>query len=155
MNCDFENFVFCNAGMGGLQPPYQVVSSHARFDAVLWIGKPTSRHEDVVCNRKNKIVRKSAFWIGEFESRIFLSKHVGFESRELIGCSHVLLNLVTLTMPTTCFWMVRYTDPFPRLGICGTHLKSSIQEIVDEVAPIKKAPVWGWGPIHSNVTSLD
>ena len=27
-----------------------------------------------------------------------------------------------------------------RLGICGTHLKSSIQDIVDEVAPIKKAP---------------
>ena len=42
-----------------------------------------------------------------------------------------------------------------RLGICGTHLKSSIQDIVDEVAPIKKAPLWGWGPIHSKVTSLD
>ena len=27
-----------------------------------------------------------------------------------------------------------------RLGIRGTHLKSSIQDIVDEVAPIKKAP---------------
>jgi hypothetical protein len=26
------------------------------------------------------------------------------------------------------------------LGICGTHLKSSIQDIVDEVAPIKKPP---------------
>ena len=42
-----------------------------------------------------------------------------------------------------------------RLGIRGTHLKSSIQDIVDEVAPINKAPLWGWGPIHSNVTSLD
>ena len=41
------------------------------------------------------------------------------------------------------------------LGIRGTHLKSSIQDIVDEVAPIKKAPLWGWGPIHSNVMSLD
>jgi hypothetical protein len=29
------------------------------------------------------------------------------------------------------------------LGIRGTHLKSSIQDIVDEVAPIKKAPLWG------------
>ena len=28
------------------------------------------------------------------------------------------------------------------LGIRGTHLKSSIQDIVDEVAPIKKAPLW-------------
>ena len=26
---------------------------------------------------------------------------------------------------------------------------------VDEVAPLKKAPLWGWGPIHSNVMSLD
>ena len=41
------------------------------------------------------------------------------------------------------------------LGIRGTHLKPSIQDIVDEVAPIKKAHLWGWGPIHSNVTSLD
>jgi hypothetical protein len=30
-----------------------------------------------------------------------------------------------------------------RLGIRGTHLKSSIQDIMDEVAPIKKAPLWG------------
>jgi hypothetical protein len=30
-----------------------------------------------------------------------------------------------------------------RLGIRGTHLKSSIQDIVDEVAPIKKALLWG------------
>ena len=29
------------------------------------------------------------------------------------------------------------------LGIRGTHFKSSIQDIVDEVAPIKKAPHWG------------
>jgi hypothetical protein len=29
------------------------------------------------------------------------------------------------------------------MGIHGTHLKSSIQDIVDEVAPIKKAPLWG------------
>ena len=29
------------------------------------------------------------------------------------------------------------------LGIRGTHLKSFIQDIVDEVAPIKKAPLWG------------
>ena len=42
-----------------------------------------------------------------------------------------------------------------RRGIRGTHLESFIQDIVDEVAPIKKAPLWGWGPIHSNVTSLD
>ena len=41
------------------------------------------------------------------------------------------------------------------LGIRGTQVKSSIQDIVDEVAPIKKKPLWGWGPIHSNVTSLD
>ena len=41
------------------------------------------------------------------------------------------------------------------LGIRGTHLISSIQDIVDEVAPIRKAPLWGWGPIHSSVTSLD
>ena len=41
------------------------------------------------------------------------------------------------------------------LGIRGTEVKSSIQDIVDEVAPIKKSPLWGWGPIHSNVTSLD
>jgi hypothetical protein len=40
------------------------------------------------------------------------------------------------------------------LGIRGTQVKSSIQDIVDEVAPIKKAPLWGWGPIHSNVMSL-
>ena len=33
--------------------------------------------------------------------------------------------------------------PYIRLGIRGTHLKSSIQDIVDEVAPIKKAPLWG------------
>ena len=32
----------------------------------------------------------------------------------------------------------------PWRGICGTHLESSIQDIVDEVAPIKKkAPLWG------------
>ena len=31
------------------------------------------------------------------------------------------------------------------LGIRGTHLKSSIQNIVDEVAPIKKVPLWGEG----------
>ena len=30
-----------------------------------------------------------------------------------------------------------------RLGIRGTQVKSSIQDIVDEVAPIKKAPLWG------------
>ena len=41
------------------------------------------------------------------------------------------------------------------LGIRGTQVKSSIQDIVDEVAPIKKFPLWGWGPIHLNVTSLD
>jgi hypothetical protein len=29
------------------------------------------------------------------------------------------------------------------LGIRGTQVKSSIQDIVDEVAPIKKAPLWG------------
>ena len=29
------------------------------------------------------------------------------------------------------------------LGVRGTQLKSSIQDIVDEVAPIKKAPLWG------------
>ena len=29
------------------------------------------------------------------------------------------------------------------LGIRGTHLKSSIQDIVDEVAPIKKSPPMG------------
>ena len=29
------------------------------------------------------------------------------------------------------------------LRIRGTHLKSSIQDIVDEVAPIKKASLWG------------
>jgi hypothetical protein len=29
------------------------------------------------------------------------------------------------------------------MGIRGTHLKSSIQDIVDEVAPIKKASLWG------------
>jgi hypothetical protein len=28
------------------------------------------------------------------------------------------------------------------LGIRGTQVKSSIQDIVDEVAPIKKAPLW-------------
>ena len=28
-------------------------------------------------------------------------------------------------------------------GIRGTHLKASIQDIMDEVAPIKKAPLWG------------
>jgi hypothetical protein len=32
---------------------------------------------------------------------------------------------------------------FGRLGIRGTHLKSSIQDIVDEVAPIKKKPPYG------------
>jgi hypothetical protein len=32
---------------------------------------------------------------------------------------------------------------FTRLGIRGTQVKSSIQEIVDEVAPIKKATLWG------------
>ena len=47
------------------------------------------------------------------------------------------------------------SQPIWGLGIRGTHLKSSIQDIVDEVAPIKKAPLWGWGPIHSNVTALD
>ena len=31
---------------------------------------------------------------------------------------------------------------FERLGIRGTQVKSSIQDIVDEVAPIKKAPLW-------------
>jgi len=30
--------------------------------------------------------------------------------------------------------------PLFGLGIRGTHLKSSIQDIVDEVAPVKKAP---------------
>jgi hypothetical protein len=30
-----------------------------------------------------------------------------------------------------------------RLEIHGTQVKSSIQDIVDEVAPIKKAPLWG------------
>ena len=34
-------------------------------------------------------------------------------------------------------------------------LRPSIQDIVDEVAPIQKAPLWDWGPIHSNVMSLD
>jgi hypothetical protein len=29
------------------------------------------------------------------------------------------------------------------LGIRGTQVESSIQDIVDEVAPIKKAPLWG------------
>jgi hypothetical protein len=29
------------------------------------------------------------------------------------------------------------------LGIRGTQVKSSIQDIVDEVASIKKAPLWG------------
>jgi hypothetical protein len=31
---------------------------------------------------------------------------------------------------------------FIGLGIRGTQVKSSIQDIVDEVAPIKKAPLW-------------
>ena len=30
-----------------------------------------------------------------------------------------------------------------RRGIRGTHLEPSIQDIVDEVAPIKEAPLWG------------
>jgi hypothetical protein len=29
------------------------------------------------------------------------------------------------------------------LGIRGTQVKSSIQDIVDEVASIKKSPLWG------------
>ena len=29
------------------------------------------------------------------------------------------------------------------LGILCTQVKSSIQDIVDEVAPIQKAPLWG------------
>jgi hypothetical protein len=35
------------------------------------------------------------------------------------------------------------TNNFGWLGIRGTQVKSSIQDIVDEVAPIKKAPLWG------------
>ena len=54
----------------------------------------------------------------------------------------------------TMHWPTVHTI-WTRLGIRGTQVKSSIQDIVDEVAPIKKAPLWGWGPIHSNVTSLD
>jgi hypothetical protein len=41
------------------------------------------------------------------------------------------------------------------LGIRGTQVKSSIQDIVDEVAPIKKAPYGVEGRFYSNVTSLD
>ena len=41
----------------------------------------------------------------------------------------------------------RFSDPYSasdgRLGIRGTQVKSSIQDIVDEVASIKKAPLWG------------
>ena len=37
---------------------------------------------------------------------------------------------------------VEYIDP-GGLGIRGTQVKSFIQDIVDEVAPIKKAPLWG------------
>ena len=34
-------------------------------------------------------------------------------------------------------------DGAERLGIRGTDLKSSIQDIMDEVAPIKKSPPYG------------
>ena len=40
-------------------------------------------------------------------------------------------------------------------GIRGTQVEPYIQDIVDEVAPIKEAPLWDWGPIHSKVMSLD
>jgi hypothetical protein len=38
---------------------------------------------------------------------------------------------------------IRNADANVGLGIRGTQVKSSIQDIVDEVAPIKKAPLWG------------
>ena len=39
---------------------------------------------------------------------------------------------------------VRVFDGISGLGICGTQVFSSIQDIVDEVPPIKKkAPLWG------------
>ena len=38
--------------------------------------------------------------------------------------------------------IVLYTRVIIWLGIRGTQVKSSIQDIVDEVAPIKKAPLW-------------
>ena len=52
------------------------------------------------------------------------------------------------TIPTcidVCGAIVIYVHSitFGRLGICGTHLKSSIQDIVDEVTPIKKRPPYG------------
>jgi hypothetical protein len=38
-----------------------------------------------------------------------------------------------------CYEVYAYVT---RLGIRGTQVKASIQDIVDEVAPIKKAPLW-------------
>jgi hypothetical protein len=41
---------------------------------------------------------------------------------------------------TSRVWLV---DGIFGLGIRGTQVKSSIQDIMDEVAPIKKNPLWG------------
>jgi hypothetical protein len=50
---------------------------------------------------------------------------------------HPTLHLPLLTI------QIRKCNPNQGLGIRGTQVKSSIQDIVDEVAPIKKSPPMG------------
>jgi hypothetical protein len=68
---------------------------------------------------------------------------------ELLFFNTILHHIKTRALCPGMKVFARYTDltsidnKLIRLGIRGTQVKSSIQDIMDEVAPIKKAPLWG------------
>ena len=91
-------------------------------------------HNQVRTNRDMNVI-KIGLHKGDYELKLPICNNILEENKSL--CTNDTLKI------GSCIYTQDFVfNVINGMGIRGTQVKSFIQDIVDEVAPIKKAPLW-------------